>query len=107
MGLFTSTAYSFRRLPPVVWPAIVATSTLLAISIYIFGSIWRPGLFGEVAVEIYLSLVVLTFQRRARRGAVLLACALVAFYAACFIKWLMLREAFNLFDVTAVRELLM
>lgn len=64
----------------------------------------RPGLAIEVALVGYLSMVVLTFQRRPRRAAILWTVMLLTFYGGCFVKSVILQESFTLYDLRSLGE---
>lgn len=87
-------------------PAGAAVVSLVLLSIYTFGSAFRPGLFAEFFVVLYLSFVVSSFQRHLPTAALLFSLFLLLFYAACFAKWLALNEAVTLFDFASLDEVL-
>jgi hypothetical protein len=86
-------------------PAIVALGFLLIVSAFVFGHVVRPGLYVEVLLVLYLSALLLQFQRRKPRGAVVNTLLLLTFYGACLAKYLVLGEALTWSDFAGVPEL--
>lgn len=89
----------------VALPAIVGALFLLAVSAFVYGHIFRPGLYAEILLILYVTSLLLLFQRNKVRGAVLVTVLLLALYGACLAKYLVLREGLMWSDLTAMREL--
>ena len=90
----------------IVGPALAAAVYLDLFSYHILGSFYRPELILEFGLLLYFSLVVATFQRRKRVGAVLTSLASLSFYTVVFGKYLILHEPVSLFDLRLLDELL-
>lgn len=89
----------------VALPAIASLIFLLAVSLLVYGHLVRPGLYVEALVVLYLSSVLLLFQRRRIRGAVINTLLLLTLYGACLGKYLVLGEALALSDFAGIGEL--
>ncbi len=85
-------------------PVVVSLIFLLTVSAFAFGHAFRPGLYVEVLLVLYLSALSLQFQRRKLRGAIVNTLLLLAFYGVCLLKYLMLREGLAWSDLAALRE---
>lgn len=89
----------------VALPAIVSLVFLLIVSVFVFGHAFRPGLYAEVVLVLYASLLLLQFQRGKVRAAIFNTLLLLAFYGACLMKLLLLREGIALTDFEGIDEL--
>lgn len=86
-------------------PAIAALAFLLGISLFVYGHAFRPGLYGEMLLALYFSSLLAQFQRDKVRAAIFTTLVLLAFYAACLVKFLVLGEGISWSDAAALDEL--
>ncbi len=86
-------------------PAIVALAFLLVVSAFVYGNVFRPGLWIEVVLVLYVSSLLMQFQRRKLRGAIFNTLLLLAFYGAYLLKFLVLGEGISWSDISGLDEL--
>jgi hypothetical protein len=94
------------RLPiHLLLPAAAAAAALLVVSVFAFGSAFRPGIVPEILLVLYLSYLISLVQRHRLIAAILATLAVFTVYAASIMKWVAFDEPLLLADVGVIPEL--